>query len=191
MNDYKSKGDILIGLARTAIASELELAADTPVGLEDEWLQVPAASFVTLHLKGSLRGCIGTLDAHRPLIEDVRSNAIAAAFRDPRFEPLTAEEFDDIEIEVSILSTPEPMHARSQAIACSRLRPGVDGVVLKYGQHKATFLPQVWSQLPGAEEFLAHLKVKAGLPADFWNPEILLYKYQVVKYSEASKKSSE
>lgn len=191
MNDYRNKGEVLTGLARAAIARELKLSVDEPAGLEEQWLQAPAASFVTLHLDGNLRGCIGTLDAHRPLIEDVRANAVAAAFQDPRFEPLSADEYEDVQIEVSILSEPEPMHARSQAIACSRLRPGVDGVVLKFGQHKATFLPQVWSQLPEAESFLAHLKMKAGLPADFWDPQILLYKYQVVKHSEVSKKSTE
>ena len=191
MSSYMSKGEILTGLARAAIAKRLHLPEVEFAGVDEPWLQAPAASFVTLHIKNELRGCIGSLEAYRPLIEDVRANAVAAAFDDPRFEPLTPSEFDDIEIEISILSAPEPMHARSQAIACSRLRPGVDGVVLKYGHHKATFLPQVWSQLPEAENFLAHLKVKAGLPPDFWHPEILLYKYQVVKYSEVDEKSSD
>lgn len=191
MSDYTNRGEILIGLARSAIAGALQLAEDEPVEADGSWLHQPAASFVTLQLKGRLRGCIGTLEAYRPLIEDVRSNAVAAAFHDSRFPPLTAEEFALIRIEVSILSAPEPIHAYSETIACSRLRPGVDGVVLKYGPHKATFLPQVWSQLPEPETFLAQLRVKAGLAADFWHPEILLYRYQVVKYSEQAEKITE
>lgn len=191
MNDYENKGDILLGLARAAIASRLSLPVDRVDDIDAAWLHEQAASFVTLQLKGNLRGCIGTLEAFRPLIEDVQGNAAAAAFHDPRFPALTVEEFDNIQIEVSILSVPEPMHARSEAIACSRLRPGIDGVVLKFGEHKATFLPQVWSQLPEPENFLAHLKIKAGLSADFWHPEMLLYKYQVVKYSEQEESSAE
>lgn len=191
MIEYTNKGEILVGLARAAIASGLQLPEGEAIDVDAAWLHEQAASFVTLQLKGNLRGCIGTLEAHRTLLDDVRGNAVAAAFQDSRFPPLTVEEFDNIQIEVSVLSAPEPMHARSEAIACSRLRPGIDGVVLIYGHHKATFLPQVWSQLPEPEAFLAHLKVKAGLPADFWHPEMLLYKYQVVKYSEQEDKSTE
>ena len=154
-------------------------------------MQEKAATFVTLQMHGKLRGCIGTLEAHRSLIEDVRANAVAAAFHDPRFEPLSAGELAHVQLEVSVLSAPEAMHAHSEDIACFRLRPGIDGVVLKFGAHKATFLPQVWDQLPGVKDFMAHLKVKAGLAADFWHSEILLYKYQVNKYREHEDRSSE
>jgi len=191
VNNTISRGDILTKLARAAIARELNISFDEPVSIETDEMQEKAATFVTLHLHGTLRGCIGTLEAHRSLIEDVRANAVAAAFHDPRFEPLSAGEFAHIKLEVSVLSAPEAMHAHSEAIACFRLRPGIDGVVIKFGAHKATFLPQVWDQLPDAEQFMAHLKVKAGLAADFWDPEILLYKYQVNKYREHEDRSSE
>lgn len=190
MSNTISRGDILTKLARAAIARELDIPFDEPVTVETGGLQERAATFVTLQMHGKLRGCIGTLEAHRSLIEDVRANAVAAAFHDSRFEPLSVDEFTHIQIEVSVLSVPEAMHARSEAIACSRLRPGIDGVVIKFEAHKATYLPQVWDQLPEPKNFMAHLKVKAGLAADFWHPEILLYKYQVNKYREHEDASS-
>lgn len=191
MNDRTTRGYTLTRLARTAIARKLGLFFDENVMAESDWLQEKVATFVTLQMHGNLRGCIGTLEAHCPLIEDVRTNAIAAAFHDSRFEPINADGFAHIQIEVSVLSVPEAMHARSEAIACSRLRPGIDGVVIKFGTHKATFLPQVWDQLPDAGDFMSHLKVKAGLAADFWHPEVLLYKYQADKYREHEDRSSE
>ncbi len=191
MNNGIPRGDILIRLARAAIARKLSLPFDEPVTDATDWLQEKAATFVTLQLHGNLRGCIGTLEAHCSLIDNVRANAIAAAFHDMRFAPLNTEEFAHIQIEVSVLSVPEAMHARSEAIACSRLRPGIDGVVITFNEHRATFLPQVWDQLPEPKDFMAHLKVKAGLAADFWHPELLLYKYQVNKYREHEDRSSE
>lgn len=191
MTESITRGDTLTRLARAAIARKLGLSFDEPASLEADWLQQRTATFVTLQMHGNLRGCIGTLEAHSSLIEDVRANAVAAAFHDSRFEPLSVDGFSHVQIEVSILSVPEAMHARSEAIACSRLRPGIDGVVIKFGNHKATFLPQVWSQLPEPENFMQHLKVKAGLTADFWHPEVLLYKYQVHKYREHEDVSSE
>jgi len=191
MGETRSKGDILTRLARAAIARELGTPFDEPVTVEADWLQERAATFVTLHMHGRLRGCIGTLEAHRSLMEDMRANAVAAAFHDARFAPLSVGEFADVRIEVSVLSAPEAMHARSEAIACSRLRPGIDGVVIKFGAHQATFLPQVWDQLPEPENFMAHLKIKAGLAGDFWHPKVLLYTYQVNKYREHENVSSE
>ena len=191
MNKSISRGDILTKLARAAIARELGIPCDEPDFIETGEMHEQAATFVTLQMHGKLRGCIGTLEAHRSLLDDVRANAIAAAFHDPRFEPLTAGELTHVQLEVSVLSVPEAMHAHSEEIACFRLRPGIDGVVIKFGAHKATFLPQVWDQLPRATDFMAHLKVKAGLAADFWHPEILLYKYQVNKYREHEDRSSE
>jgi len=184
MNDRSNRGPILTGLARAAIAERLELEYAAPDIEGLNWLFEPAASFVTLTRSGELRGCIGTLEAYRPLLDDVRANAVAAAFQDPRFAPLTASEFERIRIEVSVLSELEPMHAKSEEIACAKLVPNRDGVVFKYGPHRATFLPQVWEQLPDPWQFLAHLKVKAGLPPDFWHPEVLLYRYQVSKFRE-------
>jgi len=191
VNNTISRGDILTKLARAAIARELSIPFDEPVSIEADEMQEKVATFVTLQMHGKLRGCIGTLEAHRSLIEDVRANAVAAAFHDSRFEPLTAGELTHVQLEVSVLSVPEAMHAHSEAIVFSRLRPGIDGVVIKFGAHKATFLPQVWDQLPEPKDFMAHLKVKAGLAADFWDPEVMLYKYQVNKYREHEDRSSD
>jgi AmmeMemoRadiSam system protein B/AmmeMemoRadiSam system protein A len=176
------KGATLLGLARSEIASKLwEGTAKT---FTAAWLREPGASFVTLTREGELRGCIGTLEAHRPLGLDVRENAVAAAFRDPRFMPLARGEFDEIRVEVSLLSPAEPLAARDEAEALAVLRPHVDGVVFEYGHHRSTFLPQVWEQLPEPDAFLAHLKRKAGLPMDFWAEQVRLSRYTVSKWKE-------
>ena len=133
-----------------------------------------------------MRGCIGTLEAHRPLGLDVRENAVAAAFRDPRFMPLTLAEFEEIRVEVSLLSPTEALAVMSEAHALASLRPGIDGVVFEYGHYRSTFLPQVWEQLPDPAEFLAHLKRKAGLAADFWADQVRLSRYTVTKWKEGS-----
>ncbi len=184
MGDSVNKARLLTGTARAAIAKQLDLTAEQMNSDAITWMQEPGACFVTLYLHGALRGCIGSLETYRPLIEDVRANALAAAFHDHRFAPLTAEEFAYVQVEVSVLSSLEAMHARNENIALSKLRPGIDGVVFKFGLYKATFLPQVWAQLPDPKAFLAQLKIKAGLSADFWHPEVLLYKYQVNKFRE-------
>lgn len=184
MNDSVNRGRVLISIARSAIAKQLRVAIDEYPVTGLIWLDESAATFVTLTINGKLRGCIGTLEAHRSLLEDVTANARAAAFEDSRFQPLTADEFAALMVEVSVLTEIEPMHAHTEDVARSRLRPGIDGVVFKYGMYKATFLPQVWDQLPDPADFLGHLKVKAGLSAEFWHPEVLLYKYQVKKYRE-------
>jgi MEMO1 family protein len=180
--DAVEKGVTLLKLARSEIATKLGQAAAKPV--KAAWLQEPGASFVTLTRQGELRGCIGTLEAHRPLGVDVRENAVAAAFRDPRFMPVTRGEFDDIRVEVSLLSPTEPLEVASEADALARLRPNVDGVVFEYGHYRSTFLPQVWEQLPEPAEFLAHLKRKAGLPVDFWAEQVRLSRYTVSKWKE-------
>lgn len=176
------KGASLLKLARAEIASKLGQPAATPV--KAAWLQEPGASFVTLTRQGELRGCIGTLEAHRPLGVDVRENAVAAAFRDPRFMPLSRDEFDAIRVEVSLLSPSESLAVADEATALAALRPHVDGVVFAYRHFRSTFLPQVWEQLPEPAEFLAQLKRKAGLPADFWADEVRLSRYTVSKWKE-------
>jgi AmmeMemoRadiSam system protein B/AmmeMemoRadiSam system protein A len=178
------KGAALLKLARSEIGSKLGHRIPGPA--HAGWLDEPGASFVTLTRQGELRGCIGTLEAHRPLGEDVRENAVAAAFRDPRFMPLTRMEFDDIRVEVSLLSPPEPLFVKSEEEALARLRPNVDGVVLEYGHYRSTFLPQVWEQLPNPAEFLAHLKRKAGLSMDFWAEQVRLSRYTVSKWKEGA-----
>ncbi len=176
------QGKTLVAIARTAIAEKLGLAS-TPVAMRD-WLKQPAATFVTLHRQGQLRGCIGTLEAYRPLHEDVYHNALAAAFHDPRFPPLTADEWPLLDIEVSRLGTPTLLAATSEQQAMDMLVPHRDGVILSCAGRRATFLPQVWQQLPDPREFLTQLKLKAGLPADFWRDDLVLATYQVEHFSE-------
>ncbi len=185
MSQANERGRLLIAIARAAIARRLGIPRAEPDAAGAPWLRAPGASFVTLHEGGLLRGCIGSLRAHRPLIEDVRENAVAAAFHDPRFPPLAANEFDRIAIEVSVLSPPEPLAADSEAALLAQLEPGQDGLILHYGAHQATFLPQVWEQLPDPARFVAQLKQKAGLPPDFWHPDMRFQRYRVEAYEEA------
>ena len=182
----EEKGSILLTLARSEIGSKL--GQERSLLAQADWLNEPGACFVTLTRQGELRGCIGTLEAHRPLGVDVRENAVAAAFRDPRFTPLTLVEFDDIRVEVSLLSPTEVLVVVSEEHALAALRPNVDGVVFEYRHYRSTFLPQVWEQLPEPSEFMAHLKRKAGLPPDFWAPDVKLARYTVNKWKESELK---
>ncbi len=175
-------GSVLLRLARAAIARELGKAH--PAAADAPWLRAPGACFVTLTHAEKLRGCIGTLRPHRPLLEDVQANAVAAAFRDPRFKPLSETEFEAVEVELSLLSPLETLDFADERDALARLRPGIDGVVFEYGYHSSTFLPQVWEDLREPAEFLAHLKYKAGLPPDFWDREVKLMRYTVSKWRE-------
>jgi AmmeMemoRadiSam system protein A len=182
-------GEILLAVARSAIARQLGergISHDTP-----SWLREPGASFITLTQQGVLRGCIGSLEPHRSLGEDVRANAIAAALHDPRFQPLEAQELSCTRIEVSLLSGTTEIQFDSEQHALAQLRAGVDGVVLQYGSARGTFLPQVWESLPGPADFLAQLKRKAGLPADFWHEDICLSCYTVTKWKEPLEASNE
>ena len=176
-------GEILLKLARAAIVTELGLPQDGAPA-SPAWLERQGASFVTLKLAGKLRGCIGTLRAHRALGEDLNWNARGAAFRDPRFKPLTAPEYAGIAVEVSVLSALERMSFGTEAEALGQLRPNVDGIVFEYGSHTSTFLPQVWADIREPADFLSHLKYKAGLPPDFWDPAVRLSRYTVQKWHE-------
>jgi hypothetical protein len=182
-------GKLLLALARQSICEALGAAATGPAqaAVKLPALHENAASFVTLTQAGELRGCIGSLEAHRPLIDDVRANARAAAFRDPRFLPLTSDELARTRVEVSLLTPAEPLFVADEADALARLRPHVDGVILAAGGRRATFLPQVWEQLPEPALFLAHLKQKAGLPADYWSQELRLWRYTVRKWQEQAR----
>jgi AmmeMemoRadiSam system protein A len=177
------KGRFLLRLARHAI--ERALGADQPMQEDAPWLAKPGATFVTLRQGGQLRGCIGSLEAHRPLIQDVAYNAVAAALRDPRFLPLTPTELPETEVEVSLLSPLEPIRFSDEQDAIRQLRPGVDGVVLEYQGRRGTFLPQVWEDLPDPKRFFAHLKLKAGLSENFWADGVRLYRYTVSKWKES------
>lgn len=178
-------GSILLTLARNAIAEKLGAthAADPELASHPA-LSENGAVFVTLTRNGDLRGCIGSLEAWRPLHEDVSANAVAAALRDPRFPPLRADELTTTRVEVSLLTPAQPMSFASEADALGQLRPLVDGVILEYGKHRGTFLPQVWESLPEPREFMAQLKRKAGLPPNFWSNELKLSRYQVEKWKE-------
>jgi AmmeMemoRadiSam system protein A len=179
----RERGDVLLTLARAAL--ERHLLGREPPGLPDEaWLKKPGAVFVTLTLDGDLRGCIGSLEADRPLNEDVAANAVAAASRDPRFPPVTPDELPRLRVEVSLLEPAEALPVVGEEEAIETLRPGIDGVVLEHRHGRSTFLPQVWEQLPEPAAFLRQLKRKAGLPGDGWDDSIRLSRYGVCKWKE-------
>lgn len=161
----------LISRARKGRAPAIDVTSFAPP------LQSMAASFVTLTLEGRLRGCIGSLRAHRPLIEDVLLNAVKAGFEDPRFKPVTEEEIAAAEIEIAILSHPARMRFRDETDLLGQLRPGKDGLILRAGSKRGTFLPKVWESLETPEAFLNGLKVKAGLERDWWGPEASVERY--------------
>jgi len=140
-------------------------------------LQNPGASFVTLKIDGLLRGCIGSLEAHQPLINDVAYNAHAAAFSDARFPPVSSDELNNLEFHISVLTPAVAMAFISEEDLLKQIRPGIDGLVLEEGQHRGTFLPAVWESLPDAESFLQHLKQKAGLPQNYWSDSIKVSRY--------------
>ena len=175
-------GTSLLIRARNAIASEFGRAAlpepDHPS------LHEPGATFVTLTQQGALRGCIGSLEARRPLAEDVKANARFAAFHDPRFAPLTENELARTRVEVSLLTPAVPMTFTDEADALRQLQPGIDGIIFECYGRRGTFLPQVWESLPDPHEFFTHLKQKAGFSPDFWSPDVKLYRYEVQKWKE-------
>lgn len=180
--DDAALGIALTRRARNAIADTFGL----PTAAEPHHaaLARPGATFVTLHRAGELRGCIGSLEPYRPLEHDVRANALAAAFRDPRFAPVAVHEFESLEIEVSLIGAAQPLAVRDEADAHQRLRPHVDGVILEWRGRRATFLPQVWEQLERPQDFLRALKRKAGLSPDFWAADLRLHRYAVRKFKE-------
>lgn len=178
----KELGTALLVRARNAIAAEF--GRDALPEPDHPALHQAGATFVTLTQRGDLRGCIGSLEAWRLLDQDVRANAKAAAFRDPRFMALSEEELDLTRVEVSLLKPAVPMAFTSEEDAVRQLRPGIDGVILESGLHRGTFLPQVWESLPEPRLFMAHLKQKAGLSPDFWSADVKLSRYEVQKWTE-------
>lgn len=177
---------VLLKLARDSIQHGLEFSKPLPVALSKfpKELCEKRASFVTLHLDRKLRGCIGVIEAIRPLVEDVSCNAFAAAFHDTRFSPLTQEEFSDLKIHISVLSVSEKLKISSEEELLQTLRIGVDGLILKEGLHRATFLPSVWDQVQSKEEFLTHLKLKAGFPPDYWSANLEIFRYTAQGFGE-------
>ena len=176
----------MIKIARASINHGV--ATGRPVDVEprefSRHLIQPGASFVTLEIAGKLRGCIGSVEAHRPLVQDVAHNAFAAAFRDPRFPPLEKKELHRLEIHISVLGPPFPMPVATEEELLTTLRPGIDGLILQESTFRSVFLPQVWDTLPEPSEFLEHLKLKAGLPADYWSPRLRFQRFIVEEISD-------
>jgi uncharacterized protein len=183
----ENRRTLLRRLARQSIQHGLERGGPLLVDPNEfpPELTVIRATFVTLEKAGALRGCIGSLTAVRPLVEDVAQNAYSAAFKDPRFPPVEVQEVDALEIHLSILSPPEPMQVASEADLIAQLRPGVDGLIIEDGGRQATFLPSVWRSLPQPELFLQHLKQKAGLAPDHWSERFKAYRYTTEMIEEA------
>jgi AmmeMemoRadiSam system protein A len=169
----------LLELAKASIKHGLRTGQSLSINLSDyaDELTEDRATFVTLEHHGQLRGCIGMLQAIRPLVKDVAENAYAAAFRDPRFPPLREAEMSDLALHISILSPSENMTFSSEDDLLSQIRAGVDGLVLQENGHRGTFLPSVWEQLPDKILFLQQLKQKAGLPANYWSDTIKVARY--------------
>ena len=177
----------LLELAKNSIRYGLETGKPLTIDLADfpEELTRQRATFVTLLKNHQLRGCIGMLQAVRPLAEDVAENAFSAAFRDSRFAPLQADEINDLEIHISILTPPEPVLFTSEQDLLEQLQPGIDGLILEEGRHRGTFLPSVWASLPQPRQFLRQLKQKAGLPPDYWSEGIRMSRYRTEEFKEA------
>jgi len=174
-------------LARQSIQHGFECDGPLSVDLSEfpPELTVVRATFVTLEKQGALRGCIGSLTAVRPLVEDIVHNAYAAAFMDPRFPPVDQSELEALEIHLSVLSPSEPMQVASEADLIAQLHPGIDGLIIEDGGRRATFLPSVWESLPQPELFLRHLKQKAGLAPDHWSDRFKAYRYTTETIEEA------
>ncbi|MFH0725492.1 MAG: AmmeMemoRadiSam system protein A [Pseudomonadota bacterium] len=179
--------EFLLKTARAVISASLNAGHHPPENTAKLFpsLKENRGCFVTLHKTGALRGCIGTIEPVNTLIENVKDNALKAAFSDPRFSPVTDRELPEIEIEISVLTAPELLDYIDAEDLLRKLKPGVHGVILSQGWHAATFLPQVWSQLPRKESFLSHLCMKAGLPEKAWQDKKTIIKvYEVEYFSE-------
>lgn len=175
----QSEQTCLLQIARTSIINGIDDGKPCPVDTATypESLQQARATFITLKINDELRGCIGSLTAREALVESVAHNAYAAAFEDPRFARLTKAELDTLSISISVLTPAEPLEFTSEEDLISKIRPGIDGLILKDGFHKGTFLPSVWESLPEASTFLQHLKLKAGLEPHYWSDTINIERY--------------
>ena len=172
----------LLDIARATITHGVQHSKPLTVSVAkfSPALQQQCATFVTLNLQQQLRGCIGTLEAHQPLIQDVAEHAFAAAFEDPRFAPVTANEVSQLDIHIALLTPATAMHFTSEDDLLQQLQPGIDGLILQSGAHRATFLPAVWESLPEPKQFLRQLKLKAGLEKNFWNDEMKVSRYSAI-----------
>lgn len=175
---------ILLTLASAAIEHGLATQQKPRLALTaySAKLKQVRASFVTLQLDDDLRGCIGSLEATRPLVDDINDNAYAAAFSDPRFSPLSREEFKRLHLSISILTPAQPMIFSSEQDLLAQIKPGIDGLILTEGYKRATFLPSVWKSLTDEKDFLTHLKRKAGLPNNYWSESICIERYTTFSF---------
>ncbi|MBL8952537.1 MAG: AmmeMemoRadiSam system protein A [Myxococcaceae bacterium] len=181
-------GDVLLSIARGSIAEAF--GGPKPVAPAGEpWLDEQGAAFVTLTLDHALRGCVGSAQARRPLYDDVVENAKAAAFGDPRFTPLTADELARTRLEVSVLSPLEKLDVENEAQLLAVLRPGVDGLQLSWGAHRALFIPEMWHQVPDPREFVRLLKRKAGMPPHEWLPGTRVHRFTAQRFAEPEARS--
>lgn len=195
VRDYKMRaadqrdvtGAELVRLARSSIEHGLLHGEPIPVDCSElpRALMSPGATFTTLRLENDLRGCCGSLEARRPLAMDVARSAFQAAFRDPRFDPVGRDEVAAIRLEVSVLSPLESIPVTDEADLLSRVKPGTDGLVIVDGARRATFLPEVWESCPDPQQFLARLKVKCGLPEDYWSEQLRFLSYRTTSYTES------
>lgn len=174
-----SHGDALLELARASLVHGLAHGEPLPISAEGlpADLAADGACFVTLKLDGQLRGCIGSPEARRPLAVDVAENAYASAFRDNRFKPLTTRELDGLSLSISVLSPKVEMTITDEVDLLHQLRPGMDGLIIEDGGRRALFLPSVWRQLDKPQQFLAHLKAKASIPADHFSPGFRAWRF--------------
>ena len=175
----------LLSVARQAIEDYVRNGELTLNPVDDPVLNENRGCFVTIRKMGDLRGCIGSLEPSRPLAQDVAHNAFQAAFRDPRFDPLREHEFETLRVELSVLSPMEPIDVANEADLLGRLTPHVDGLVIIEGARRATFLPKVWESLPDPEQFLGHLRLKCGLPKDYWSEHLEFHRYGTTTYAES------
>ena len=177
---FNLHASLLMDLAKRSVQSRVLENQSLQINLEElpQPLVEPRATFVTLHIHNQLRGCIGTLNAHQALAQDVIDNAESAAVRDPRFNPVTPQEIHDLHYHISVLTPPEPMIFKNEADLLDQIVAGIDGLILTEGPYRGTFLPSVWESLPAKNDFLNHLKRKAGLPSTYWSDTLTVSRYR-------------
>ncbi len=180
MEFTKAEQQTCLQVAQDSILHGLQQGAALKVVSRNytENLQQDLACFVTLHKQGQLRGCIGALQAIQPLISDIAKYAYAAAFQDPRFPALQPDEYEQLTLDISILGKPEPIVFKNEQDLLNQIRPGVDGLILEHGCNRGTFLPSVWTELTSVDNFFQHLKMKAGLPKNWWSDDVKISRYK-------------
>jgi AmmeMemoRadiSam system protein A len=186
-NEYsKTEQQQLLQLARASITHKLRYATELQVQADDfpPHLRELRACFVTLKMETQLRGCIGGMEATQPLVIEVAARACDAAFRDPRFTPVQANEFDQLNIHISVLNPMEPVAFTNREDLLRQLRPGIDGLLIEDGPYHGTFLPAIWEALPKKEDFLKQLMLKAGLPSDYWSSTLRIHRYTCSSFGE-------